>query len=307
MNIPAGTFGYNQTPIPRLPAMQDREDDNLTRVYNALANPVRRRIIQILKENGKAGFKELHSILKISVGALYHHLDNLEGLVGQGPDKKYFLTEHGQTAINALSISEEKIISKTLQTPVGESRLGVLSRELLFGRTLLNYLNQDPVRSLPIAIIVLVAGGVISFRTNLEPILLFYLNPTPGIGQVWFLLMFPLGWFITFGVADLLCYMFFHRSGGELSLLSGTALAMLPLLLVPGLILLIEPFSAIIQSATTLTILIQVAIQVWVVCLLSSAISIAKGLRMERTALVSLAVMYLNISVVIFALQLGLF
>ncbi len=287
--------------------MQQRSDDNLTRVYNALSNPVRRRIIQILKEKGKAGFNELHDTLKIGVGALYHHLDNLEGLVGQGADKKYFLTDQGRTAINALSIGEEKIITNSSQGPAVESRIGFIYRELLFGRTLMNYLNQDPVRSLPIALIVLVLGGLISFRTNLEPILLFYLNPTPGIEQAWFLFLFPLGWFITFGVADLLCYLFFHRSGGELSLLNGTALAMLPLLVVPGLILLAEPFSAILQSATTLTILIQVAVQVWVVCLLSSAISIAKGLRMERTALVSLALMYLNISAVVFALQLRLF
>ncbi|HYY91948.1 MAG TPA: helix-turn-helix domain-containing protein [Candidatus Dormibacteraeota bacterium] len=287
--------------------MQGQPDDSLTKIYNALANPVRRRIIAILKEKGKAGFKELHDTLKISVGALYHHLDNLEGLIDQGPDKKYFLTDRGKTAISALSASEEKIISGSTQSPLNESRLAFFSRELLFGRTLLNYLNQDPIRSLPLAAIVLILGGVISFRTNLEPILLFYLNPTPGIGQAWFLLLFPLGWFITFGVADLLCYLFFHRSGGELSLLNGTALSMLPLLLVPGLILLIEPFSTIIRSVTVLTILIQVAVQVWVVCLLSSAISIAKGLRMERTALVSLAVMYLNITAVIFALQLGLF
>ncbi len=261
----------------------------------------------MLRDKGRAGFKELHDALRISAGALYDQLDNLEGLVRQGPDKKYFLTDQGHTATNALSLGDERIASSGVQSFAGESRFAFVSRELLFGRTLLNYLNQDPVRSLPIAFMVLALGGVISFRTNLEPILLFYLNPTPGIEQVWFLLLFPLGWLITFGVADLLCYLFFHRSGRELSLLNGTALAMLPLLLVPGLILLIEPFSAIIQSATTLTILIQVAVQVWVVCLLSSAISIAKGLRIERTALVSLAVMYLNISAVIFALRLGLF
>jgi len=287
--------------------MQHQSDENLTRVYNALANPYRRRIIQILRENGKAGFKELHDALRISVGALYHHLDSLEGLIAQGPDKKYILTDEGRTAMDALSVSEEKIISNAAQTPTGETRFGFISRELLFGRTLFNYLNQDPVRSLPFALIVLALGGYVSFRTNLEPILLFYLNPTPGIEQVWFLLMFPLGWFITFGVSDLLCYLFFHRSGGELTLVNGSALAMLPLLLVPGLILSIQPFSAIIQSATALTILIQVAVQVWVVCLLSSAISIAKGLRMERTALVSLGVMYLNITAVILALQLRLF
>jgi len=124
---------------------------------------------------------------------------------------------------------------------------------------------------------------------------------------VWFLLMFPLGWFITFGVSDLLCYVFFHKRGGEQILIGSSALAMLPLLLVPGLILFVQPISGIIQSATAMTILIQLVVQIWVICLLSRAISTAKDLRMEQTALVSLAVMYMNITAVILALQVGLF
>lgn len=287
--------------------MLHKSDESLTRVYNALANPYRRRIVQILKENGKAGFKELHDTLRISVGALYHHLDSLEGLVSQGPDKKYVLTDEGRAAISALSISEERIMTNAIQTATVESRFAFISREILFGRRLFNYLNEDSLRSLPLAMIVLALGGFISFRTNLEPILLFYLNPTGAIGQAWFLLMFPLGWFITFSLVNIFCRLFFHRSGGELSLVNGVAFSLLPLLLVPGLILLVHPFSSVIQSATTLTILIQIVVQVWVVCLLSSATSVAKGLKMERTALVSLAVMYLNITAVIFALQLGIF
>ena len=252
--------------------MLDKSDESLTRVYNALANPIRRQIVQILKETGKAGFKELHDTLKISVGALYHHLDSLEGFVAQGADRKYVLTDDGRAAINAFSTGEERIIANAAKAPPGESRFGFFSRELLFGRTVFNYLSQEPLRSLPIAAMILALGGAISFMTNLEPILLFY-----------------------------------HRSGGDLSLINGTAFAMLPLLLVPGLILLVQPFSAVIQSATAFTILLQVGVQVWVVCLLSSAISISKGLKMERTALISLAVMYLNITAVIFALSLGLF
>jgi DNA-binding transcriptional ArsR family regulator len=287
--------------------MLDKSDESLTRVYNALANPIRRQIVQILKQRGKAGFKELHDTLKISVGALYHHLDSLEGLVAQEANRKYVLTEEGRAAINVLSTGEERIIANAAQARIGESRLGFVSRELLFGRTALNYLSQEPLRSLPIAAIILALGGAISFMTNLEPILLFYLNPTHGITKSWFLLLFPLGWFITFGVADIMCYLFYHRRGGELSLVNGTAFAMMPLLLVPGLILLVQPFSAIIQSATAFTILLQIGVQVWVVCLLSSAVSISKGLKIERTALISLAVMYLNITAVIFALSLGLF
>jgi hypothetical protein len=287
--------------------MLDKSDESLTRVYNALANPIRCQIVQILKETGRAGFKELHDTLKISVGALYHHLDSLEGFVAQGADRRYVLTDDGRAAINAFSTGEERIIANAVHTPPGESRVGFFSRELLFGRTVFNYLSQEPLRRLPIAAIILALGGAISFMTNLEPILLFYLNPTQGIAKTWFLLLFPLGWFITFGLADIMCNLIYHRKGGELSLVNGSAFAMLPLLLVPGLILLVQPFSALIRSALLVTILLQVAVQVWVVSLLSGAISVSKGLPLKRTALVSLAVMSLNITGIIFALWIGVF
>jgi len=104
--------------------MLDKSDESLTRVYNALANPTRRQIVQILKERGKAGFKELHDTLKISVGALYHHLDSLEGFVAQGADRKYLLTDDGRAAINAFSSGEERIMANAAQTPTAESRFG---------------------------------------------------------------------------------------------------------------------------------------------------------------------------------------
>src|SRR5437870_2954867 len=157
--------------------MLDKSDESLTRVYNALANPTRRQIVQILKERGKAGFKELHETLKISVGALYHHLDSLEGFVAQGADRKYVLTDDGRAAINAFSTGEERIIANAAQTPTTESRFGFISREVLFGRTVFNYLSQEPLRSLPIAAMILALGGPITVMTNVVPNLLIYLNP----------------------------------------------------------------------------------------------------------------------------------
>jgi DNA-binding transcriptional ArsR family regulator len=287
--------------------MLDKSDESLTRVYNALANPIRRRIVQILNERGKAGFKELHDLLKISVGALYHQLDSLEGFVAQGADRKYVLTEEGSTAINAFSAGEGRRIANAVQASPRASRLTVLSKELLFGRTILNYLSREPWRSVPLAVMILALGGAISFMTNLEPILLFYLNPTQGVAKAWFLLLFPLGWFITFGIADVMCGLFYHRKGGELSLINGTAFALLPLLVVPSMILLIQPFSAVIRSASLLTILLQIGVQIWVVCLLSGSISVSKGLSVKRAALVSLVVMSLNVTGIIFALSIGVF
>src|SRR5437870_11598480 len=125
--------------------MLDKSDESLTRVYNALANPTRRQIVQILKERGKAGFKELHETLKISVRALYHHLDSSEGFVAQGADRKYVLTDDGKAAINAFSTGEERILANAAQTSTAESSFGFISRQVLFGRTVFNYLSQEPL------------------------------------------------------------------------------------------------------------------------------------------------------------------
>ena len=287
--------------------MLDKSNGSLTRVYIALANPIRRQIVQILEQRGQAGFKELRDTLKISVGTLYQHLDGLEGFVAQGIDRKYILTDEGRAAVDALSSGSESAVSTTAQTPTRESRLSAYSRELLFRRTVFNFLNKDPLRTLPLSAIILAVGGVVSFVTNLEPILLFYLNPTQGIVKTWFLLLFPLGWFITFVLVDVICNLFYHRRGGDLSLVNGTAYAMLPLLLVPSLIIVFQPFSTLIRSTGALTILIQIIVQVWVVCLLSGAISVSKGLSQKRAILVSLAVMSLNIAGVVLALSIGVF
>src|SRR5713101_9969003 len=97
------------------------QDDSMNRIYSALASPVRREIVDTLRSRGKAGFKELHENIKTSVGALYHHLDALEGIVAQGPDKKYVLTDRGRSTIDTLSVSEERIVAGRL-APARETR-----------------------------------------------------------------------------------------------------------------------------------------------------------------------------------------
>jgi hypothetical protein len=194
-------YEYTSSTLPNLwtfpfqendSSMLDKSDESLTRVYCALANPTRRQIAQILMERGKAGFKDLQDALKISIGALYHQLDSLDGFVAQGNDGKYVLTEDGRAAINAFS-TDETITAKATQTSTTESQFDNFSTAILFGRALFNYIGRAPLRSLPLAATVLALGGAISFMTNLEPILLFYLNPTQGITKTWFLLLFPAG------------------------------------------------------------------------------------------------------------------
>ena len=283
------------------------EDDTITRVYGALANPIRRKIVDILKAKQKAGFKDLHESLIISVGTVYHHLEALEGIVAQDQEKKYLLTEHGKRALETLSESEEKISTREMPSLGNESRLSLLSKEILFGRSLFNYIRGYPIRTLPLAILVVLIGEWLSVQTNLEPLLLLYLNPSPGVGRIWSVVLFPAGWAATFALSDLFSIAIFKRRGGEISLLNSTAFALLPLLVVPAISFFVGPLSTNIRVQAYPIILLQIALQAWVVCLLSGAISISKGLRVERSATVSLAVVYLNIVAVVAALGLGIF
>lgn len=286
--------------------MQHGFDPNSIDAPNVFNNPLARQIVRLIGRKGWATLKELQESLQVSAETLHEQLKNLEGLVSRGSGQRYRLTKEGEIVASSLKLRGSSN-TPPVQTHRHESVLRIALNELLFGRSVLERLNARPLTGLPFAMIILAVGGLVSYMTNLEPILLFYINPRSGIGQSWFILLFPLGWLITFGVADFLSHVFFHKKGGDLRLVNGSAVAMLPLLLVPALVFLINPFSAIIQSATTLTILIQVAVQIWVVCLLSNAISTAKGLKMERTALISITVMYLNVAAVLFALQLGFF
>jgi DNA-binding transcriptional ArsR family regulator len=130
--------------------VSEKQGENISRLYSALGNPYRRQIVQLLREKKRLGFKELHNALKISVGALYHHLDMLEGIVAQDPEKKYMLTDQGRSAVETFSVSEEKVAAGQVQTG-RETWLGVFSGEILLGRTLLNYVDSDPIRSFSVS------------------------------------------------------------------------------------------------------------------------------------------------------------
>ncbi len=90
-------------------------------------------------------------------------------------------------------------------------------------------------------------------------------------------------------------------------MLTSTAFAMLPLLIVPGSVVVLEALGYSFTALGFLIVLLPILLQVWVICLLSSAISFSKGLKVEKTAVVSLGVIYLNIAALLVLLEIGAF
>jgi predicted transcriptional regulator len=73
------------------------------KMFLALKNPLRCWIIELLKSHRALTSSELASLLHISLGRCYYHLDNLTGLVKQDKEKRYFLSEEGIKAFQLLS------------------------------------------------------------------------------------------------------------------------------------------------------------------------------------------------------------
>jgi len=51
--------------------------EDTSRYYTLLRDPARRKIVEILGNQGKIGFKELKQELGLGVGTVYYHLDML--------------------------------------------------------------------------------------------------------------------------------------------------------------------------------------------------------------------------------------
>ena len=70
--------------------------DDVSRYHALMRDPTRRRIIEILGEQSKIGFKELRSSLGLGVGTVYYHLDMLSDFLVQDKNRKYMLNDRGQ-------------------------------------------------------------------------------------------------------------------------------------------------------------------------------------------------------------------
>jgi len=63
--------------------------EDTSRYYALLKDPARRKIVTLLGEQGKMGFKDLKENLQLGVGTLYYHLDMLLDFLTQDKHRKY--------------------------------------------------------------------------------------------------------------------------------------------------------------------------------------------------------------------------
>jgi DNA-binding transcriptional ArsR family regulator len=281
--------------------MVKEEPGEIARIYKALGHPYRKRIIEIIGGEGKSSFTELRDNLKISVGALYHHIDTLGDLITKDDQHKYILTERGKLAYEFLKSGGEQLSSislAALQKPKGAwtNFLAGFQRAFPLRRLFLR-ISAKPFQYLPITATIIALGAWIAARAGLEFTLIFPDSQTI-VSSTLIATYFVVSWLILFGLCDLLATFLFKRRGGNLSLLVGSSFSLLPLILFSGLWYLMKIFGlSLIQTAVPVLLILFQALTIGI---MSAAISLSKGVRTEKAALVSFIVTYINIAYILF-------
>ena len=246
-----------------------------------LRDPARRKIIELLGEQGKIGFKELRCSLGLGVGTVYYHLDMLSDFITQEKSRKYSLNDRGQLLFRSLT---EGRVPAGLNA--GEAMSHRLGRWLFLSPVFFRMTRLELF--LPVSIAVLFLGAIGSAFARIEPVFFFYFSSSLSFERK--AVMFFFSWIGLFLLAEVLCYLLFRRTGGDLQLFAGLNFSSLPLAIFPYIHTLIP---------TVASRYVLLVLQVWTLLLISSALSFGKGLRLDRSIIVSLIILYFNIVLLI--------
>jgi len=264
----------------------DADARRLSRVVN---HPVRARIIELLGEKGSLGWKELSDDVGVKTGALYHHLDVLEGLVQRDSSKRYSLTSAGRIVYSRTSESRtidsvKKAASEIKQE--GASRR--LAGSILAPRSLVWSLTSARRNAVILFGALTVAFALFSGAAGISPEL-YYLRPDPGLATTLGEFVASLAIFVAVGFASAKAV--FKSSIDMASLAAASSLSFLPVFALSSFTL-IPQASAVLASSSIAYTLLLVVSQTWSTCIFGAGLSVATGVRIERTLLVSLAILY---------------
>lgn len=236
---------------------------------DALRNPIRRRILEILYARKAVTPKELAEDMNQKVPAVYYHLDLMKGLVSKNEKGEYEATERGIELVR--EAMKDEMLTKT---PIRR-----VAPYLAFTKYL-----SSPVRLLPIALTLAVLEYTACYFLGLRPYLFGY-----TIASTNFLPIYYLGDIcIMFLILEVGSFAVARRGGGEFLLLDGVVIARLPLFLIFAAILLGPGPSIFYPAALAVGTILSLA-------LLSIFTALSKGIRPEIAVIISFVALYFDL------------
>lgn len=267
--------------------MKEKEHD-AERIVKALDHPVRRRIIELLGNKGALHWKELATELGSGTGALYYHLDALEGLVYRDSSKRYALTKLGQDVYSHLQRNPITAI-QSLPTKLGShGSLKSYIQGFFAPRSIIDTLTSTHLRSIITTIILSSITVLILYWQNYSTKLFFFFRSS----DIVIISISYVGSLITLLFICYIASLFiFKVKPGLIQLLASCSLSFIPIILfilginvTPGVIGLL--------SNRSLSTLILVFFQAWSATILSAGVSVSSGTRIEKAVVIGLIILY---------------
>ncbi len=265
------------------------------RVMKIINHPVRMRIIELLATRGPLSWKELSGDLGIKTGSLYHHLDTLERIVTRNAEKKYLLTKFGQEIY--ASVSENPSLgSQNIDKVIRRRSLSGVTQSVFVPRSLVYLWTSTSSKAILSGVVVssLVIACLIAAGSEM---VLYSFSPSSG------LLVSATTYLGSIGIVAALAFFslrFVYKQKSDLAILiPSVALSFLPLA-VFGLLL-----HSLYGAGTLGTLgdrsVLTVAFaffQAWGAGIVGAGMSVASGVRIEKTLVVSLVLLYATMVIV---------
>lgn len=284
--------------------MSDEELDS-AKVMRIVNHPVRMRIIELLAAKPMS-WKELSTEVGVRTGSLYHHLDTLEKIVTKDVERRYTLTRLGQEIFTQLN-DERKTPAqsmKGIEKAMKKKTLAGSVQEIFVPRSLILPLTSTRTRSIA-SLLGLSAVALGLLLLSGDELVLFSFSPSSSLllsvaTYVVSLVALTAAAYIALAVA-------FKERGDAVTLLTSTALSFIPLCLFGASLHLlyveVSPASAsfplsIFADSAAVTVIFAF-FQAWGAGVMGAGMSVASGLRVEKTLVVSLVVLYATMLIIV--------
>ena len=267
-----------------------------TPIQQILSKPNRAAIINLLGENGELGFTELRTRLGIGVGTLYYHLDGLPKYVTQKDSKKYTLTDAGKDLyyeMNKGGYQPVKVEPKKAITIVSDFLRNLILLESHAGR-----LGTDRLADAATAVLIVFMGAVLAGTVRIDTAMFFvvasFLDPAAALTD------FVLSWAVVFIVSTVVITMVYRSReiAGIAAVAAATSFSFLPAISFMLLTSLHRDFGISMLAPLfdfPVILLIQIGLMAWAGYLLTVSLRSGANLTLEKTALVTLSVVVINL------------
>jgi DNA-binding transcriptional ArsR family regulator len=273
------------------------------KVMRIINHPVRKRIIELLAVRPMS-WKELSNELGVRTGSLYHHLDTLERIVTRDLERRYALTKLGQEIFSELSDEKNSPAQsmRGIEKAMKKRSIVGVARDIFVPRGLIVPLTSTRTRAI-VSLAAISALAVLLLAFSGDQLVLFSFSPSTSMLtsiSTYAVSLVGLG-----AIAYVALSIAFKERGDAVTLLTSAALSFIPLCLFGAALRLLYlmdppgmpfPFSAFADS-TVVTITFAF-FQAWGAGVVGAGMSVASGLRVEKTLVVSLVVLYATMLII---------